>query len=72
MRLKDLEFKGSRGVLTAKRKDLRRQGMERKPNAAQPLTETEEDKLWEIGQQGGQLLASLIQTIWWFHTIHLG
>lgn len=48
--MKDFEFKGSKGALAAKRKDFRRQGMGRKTNAAQPLTETEEDKLWEIGQ----------------------
>ena len=70
--LKDFEFKGSRAALTAKRKDLRKQGMGRKPNAAQALTKTKEDMLWEIRQLGGHSLASLLRTIWWLNTIHLG
>ena len=61
--LKDPEFKGSRAALTAKRNDLRRQGMGRKPNAAQPLTKAEEDVLWEIGQLGEHSPASLTRTI---------
>ena len=51
---------------------MRKQGKGRKPNAADPLTEEDEDKLWETGQIGGHSPAALLCTIWWLNTVHLG
>jgi len=70
--LRDPEFEGSRQVLEAKRKLLRRQGKGRTPNAAAPLTEAEEEHLWSTGQLGGHSPHALNRTIWWNNTIHFG
>ena len=48
----DREFAKVRDVLEAKRKELKRKGKGRKDNAAEPLTEDEEDLLWKAKQLG--------------------
>ena len=58
-------------ALAAKRKDLRKQGQGRKPNAAEPLSE-QEKQLWKCGQLGGHSPHALNHTMWWLNTLHFG
>lgn len=68
----DKEFAKARSVLEAKRKSLRNQGMGKKERADEPITEKEEDLLWETKQLGDDTLYSLPQTVWYFNTMHFG
>ena len=70
--LVDREFEESRQALEAKRKNLRKHGKGLKRNAAQPLTEGEEDLLWESGELGGSNPVTLLHTIWFLCTMHFG
>ena len=49
--LTDKEFEGSRRALEAKRKSLRRRGKGEKVNAAEPLTEQDEECLWQLNSK---------------------
>jgi hypothetical protein len=42
------------------------------PRAADPLTPTEVDQLWESGQLGTGNPESLLQTLWWVNTTQFG
>ncbi len=46
------EFHLTRKALKAKFQDLFSEGLGRKPNASKPVTDDEEEKLWETGQLG--------------------
>ena len=70
--IQDKEFEGARRVLEAKRKNLRKQGKGRKQNAAEALTVDEEEKLWSTKQLGDHSPHSLLQTVWYFNTMHFG
>ena len=70
--IQDKEFKGARRVLEAKRKNLRKQGKGRKQNAAEALTVDEEEKLRSTKQLGDHSPHSLLQTVWYFNTMHFG
>jgi hypothetical protein len=50
--LRDREFRNSQEVLNAKAINLRREGMGKRPNKAQPLAPEEESSLWNKGQLG--------------------
>ena len=56
----DREFEGSRRVLEAKRKDLRKQGIGTKQKAAEVLSVDEEEKLWSTKQLGDHSPHSLL------------
>ena len=68
----DREFAKARDVLEAKRKELKKKGKGRKDNAAEPLTEDEEDLLWKAKQLGSDSPQTLIQTVWYYNTMHFG
>ena len=68
----DNEFFKSREVLTAKQKNLVRQGKGNRPNAKREPTEAEEDVLFEDGQFGVQDPKSLQRALWWFLSLHFG
>lgn len=70
--LKDEEFCRSREVLTAKRKNLVKQGRGNKPNACRELTGEEEEKLFESGAFGCHNPDALQRTLWWFFSLHFG
>ena len=67
-----IEFKNSRNVLKARRKQLTRMGLGNKPNATRPLENVEIDKLFENGFFGSSNSLSLQRTIWWKITNHFG
>jgi hypothetical protein len=60
--VRDREFRNSQEVLNAKAINLRREGMGKRTNKAQPLTPEEESSLWNKGRQGehnGQVLTNV-------------
>ena len=66
------EFKDCRDVLEGKCRELRANGMGRRPNAANSLSRVEEEQLWEYGRLGANNPTSLLYTNWWNLTQHLG
>ena len=71
--IKDREFFNSRKVLEGKARKLRNEGKGKLPNKSRSLTREEEEALWEGGQLGNQSSPrSLLNTMWWLLSQHLG
>lgn len=70
--LADKAFETSRKVLAARRKELRKQGLGGKPNAARELTEAEEEMLFATGYFGTDTSEGLQRGLWWFLAINCG
>ena len=70
--LRDPIFKQSQDVLEGKARQLRIDGLGKKPNATKPITNEEEDLLWESGQLGSDDAEILLQTLWFLTTQHFG
>ena len=70
--LVDPSFDLSRGVLSAKRKELVKYGGGNKPNATRALTNEEEDILWSNGYFRDTNPDSLLNAVWWLLSIHYG
>jgi integrase len=66
------EFKTSRDVLAAKRRELKQRGKGNRPNKAEPLTENEEEQLWTSGTMGLHSPESLFNMVWYLNTKLLG
>jgi hypothetical protein len=65
--VKSSEFKTSKKVLEARRKDLKQSGKGNRPNKAEPLSVADEEKLWQIGQLGMHSPESLYNTVWYYN-----
>ena len=59
-------------VVKSKLKTLKQAGKGNLPNKASPLSEDEIEKLWTCGQLGMDNPRSIINTLWWFNTLHFG
>ena len=70
--IKDREFLSSRKVLEGKACKLQNEGKGKLPNKSQSLTREEEEVLWECGQLGNSSPRSLLYTMWWLLSQHLG
>ena len=70
--IRDREFASSQSVLEGKARLLRENGKGKRPNRSHSLTKDEEIVLWDCGQLGISSPRSLINTIWWLLTQHLG
>ena len=70
--IKDREFLSSLKVLEGKARKLRNEGKGKLPNKSRSLTREEEEVLWECGQLGNSSPRSLLYTMWWFLSQHLG
>ena len=70
--LQDEEFRRSREVLAAKRKNLVKKGRGNKPNACLELTTEEEEKLFDSGEFGCHNPEALQCTLWWFFSLYFG
>ena len=68
----DKEFETSRAVLESKRKELKQKGKGCKPNAAEPLTISEENKLKEEGCIGIHSPKALLNKMWLQNTMLFG
>ena len=62
------DFKMSRDVLSAKRKELKQKGLGNRPKRADPLSDEDEEKLWETGQLGDHNPQALLNTVWYLNT----
>jgi integrase len=65
--VKSAEFKTSKDVLAARRRELKQAGKGNKPNKADALTPQDEEKLWETGQLGLDTPESLFNTVWYLN-----
>ena len=70
--IKDREFLSSRKVLEGKARKLRNEGKGKLPNKSRSLTREEEEVLWECGQLGNSSPRSLLYTMLWLLSQHLG
>ena len=67
------EFKLSREVLSAKRKQLVvERGKGNRPQASREVTAVEEDKLFAEGEFGEHNPVALQRTVWWLLALHFG
>ena len=67
------EFKLSREVLSAKRKQLFvERGKGNRPQASREVTAVEEDKLFAEGEFGEHNPVALQRTVWWLLALHFG
>ena len=67
-----IDFKSSQQILEGRARELREQGMGKKPNASEFLTKDEEDMLWETGRLGRSSPAVLVRTVWFLLVQHFG
>ena len=70
--VRDDKFCHSNKVLKGKASKLRQLGKGNRPNASQPLTWEDEEKLWSLGRLGNSTPESLLHTVWYLLTQHLG
>ena len=70
--LVDDNFKTSRKVLAARRKELRKQGLGGKPNAARELTKEEEDMMFSGNYFSTNDAAGLQRGLWYMIAINCG
>ncbi|KAK3093435.1 hypothetical protein FSP39_015689 [Pinctada imbricata] len=66
------EFRKVREVLQAKQRDLKKQGKGNKENKASAINDEEIEKLWESCQLGDKTPESIINTLWFYNTVHFG
>lgn len=67
-----LEFSKHREILKLKRKQLKADGLGRKKNAAQPLSKTDRQKLYDKGFLGSKDANTLQATVWMNNCLHFG
>ncbi|XP_077987470.1 uncharacterized protein KIAA1958-like [Glandiceps talaboti] len=70
--VRDKEFTSSQKILKAKRSQLRKEGRGNKPNAAEELTEREENRLYESGVIGHHSPEALLFVVWLNNQKHFG
>jgi len=70
--IKDRKYFNSRKVLEGKPRKLGNEGKGKLPSKSRSLTRGEEKVLWESGQLGNSSPRSLLNTMWWLLSQHLG
>ena len=71
--LKDQQFSLSREALSSRKRQLLRDfGKGNRPQAARPLTNAEEDLMFERGEFGDQDPEVLQRPVWWLLSLHFG
>ncbi|KAJ8311334.1 hypothetical protein KUTeg_010689 [Tegillarca granosa] len=68
----DIEFEETRQALISKQRDLKAQSKGGKPLKADPLSDTDINKLYECKQLGTSTPTSLINTLWYLNNLHFG
>ncbi|XP_021363676.1 glutamine-rich protein 1-like [Mizuhopecten yessoensis] len=66
------QFAGTREALKTKQKDLKKKGMGNKPMAADVITDSEINTLYETKQLGKDTPESLLNTVWFNNMLHFG
>ena len=69
---KSVEFNRLRDVLKSKQRELKRQGLGNLKNRADAVTDEDIEKLWQSNQMGAATPESIINTLWFYSTIHFG
>ena len=69
---KSVEFNRLRDVLKSKQRELKRQGLGNLKNRADAVTDEYIEKLWQSNQMGAATPESIINTLWFYSTIHFG
>lgn len=67
-----VEFAKLREVLKSKQRELKRQGLGNLANKSEAITDEEIEKLWECNQMGAATPDSIINTLWFYTTLHFG
>ena len=67
-----IQFAKLREVMKSKQRELKRQGLGNLPNKADAVTDDDIEKLWQCNQLGAANPESIINTLWFFSTIHFG
>ena len=70
--VEDIVFDKARKCLEARSKQLKREGEGNKPNAAEALTDVEENILYEKNLLGISNAEALLNTVWLFNSVHFG
>ena len=70
--LRDEPFKNSRKILNGKAIELRERGMGKRKDRADPLTQEDEEALWENGALGGDNPWTLNHTMWFLLSQQFG
>lgn len=65
-------FAKVRDTLSMKQKQLKRDGKGNMPNKSESLTDSDVELFWEKGQLGMSTPDSILQTLWFFNTVHFG
>jgi integrase len=66
------KFSQVREVLKSKQKLLKREGKGNFPNKADPINDQEIEILWQKKQLGSETPDSILQTLWFYNTVHFG
>ena len=66
------KFSTTKVILKSKQKALKQQGLGNRPKAADPISDADVNTLYEKGIFGYDTLMSLINTLWFNHTVHFG
>ena len=69
---KNVEFAKLREVLTSKQRELKRQDLGNLKNRSVAVTDEDIEILWECQQMRSNTPESIINTIWFYSTIHFG
>lgn len=67
-----IEFAQLQDVLKSKQKELKRSGLGNAPKKAEPVTEGDIERFWKARQFGIHTPDSIINTLWFYNTIHFG
>ena len=70
--IEDIVFDQARKCLEARSKQLKKEGKGNKPNAAEALTDVEENNLYEKNLLGISNAEALLNTVWLFNSVHFG
>jgi len=70
--IKDIVFDQATKCLEARSKQLKNEGKGNKPNAAEALTDVEENVLYEKSLLGISNAKALLNTVWLFNKVHFG
>ena len=68
--IEDIVFDQLRKCLEARSKQLKKEGKGNKPNAAEALTDVEENIIYEKNLLGISNAKALLNTVWLFNSVH--
>ncbi len=65
-------FAQVREAIKSKQKQLKRDGKGNMPNKSDAVSDEELEIMWQNGQLGGSTPDSILQTLWFYNTVHFG